>query len=151
MEETYLLAMRCPVYRGRDSFSGFRMELENLFGDVKGKGTSGGTARPKVLMRQTGADCPVVAVKRSNSRGAKRVGQPRWDRLVNRRREEPAGLNGRRQSSRGGTSRISREAYVRSCERLGVKFPEPTRRAWAQSRALDLIVTHFYGSTGTKT
>ena len=27
----------------------------------------------------------------------------------------------------GGTSRISREAYVRFCERLGVKFPGPTR------------------------
>jgi hypothetical protein len=28
----------------------------------------------------------------------------------------------------GRTSRISREAYVRSCERLGVQFPGPTRR-----------------------
>ena len=28
----------------------------------------------------------------------------------------------------GRTSRISREAYVRSCERLRVKFPGPTRR-----------------------
>ena len=28
----------------------------------------------------------------------------------------------------GGTSRISREAYVRFCERLGVQFPGPTRR-----------------------
>ena len=28
----------------------------------------------------------------------------------------------------GGTSRISREAYVRFCERLGVKSPGPTRR-----------------------
>lgn len=27
----------------------------------------------------------------------------------------------------GGTSRISREAYVRFCERLGVRFPGPTR------------------------
>ena len=37
-------------------------------------------------------------------------------------------INGRRQPSRGGTSRISREAYVRFCERLGVKFPGPTRQ-----------------------
>lgn len=29
----------------------------------------------------------------------------------------------------GGTSRISREAYVRFCERLGVKFRGPTRQA----------------------
>ena len=29
---------------------------------------------------------------------------------------------------KGRTSRISREAYVRSCERLGVQLPGPTRR-----------------------
>ena len=29
----------------------------------------------------------------------------------------------------GGTSRISREAYVRFCERLGVKFRGPTRQS----------------------
>jgi hypothetical protein len=38
-------------------------------------------------------------------------------------------FNGRRQPSCGGTSRISREAYVRICERLGVKFPGPTRQS----------------------
>ena len=52
MEETYVLAMRCPVYKRRDSNPGFRAELENLAGDGKGKGTSGSTARPKVPMRQ---------------------------------------------------------------------------------------------------
>jgi hypothetical protein len=41
MAGTYLLAMWCPVYRGRDSHLGFRMELENLVDDAKGKGTSG--------------------------------------------------------------------------------------------------------------
>ena len=35
--------------------------------------------------------------------------------------------NGRRQPSRGGTSRMTRECQVRICERLGVKFPGPTR------------------------
>ena len=54
MAETCLLAMRCPVYRRRDSNLGFRMELENLFGDGKGKGTSGRPARPKVPMRDRG-------------------------------------------------------------------------------------------------
>jgi hypothetical protein len=34
---TYLLAVRCPVYRSRDSNSGFRTELENLVGDAKGR------------------------------------------------------------------------------------------------------------------
>src|SRR6516165_8757960 len=36
--------------------------------------------------------------------------------------------NGRRQPSGGGTSRMTRECQVRICERLGVKFPGPTRR-----------------------
>jgi hypothetical protein len=38
-------------------------------------------------------------------------------------------INGRRQPSCGGTSRISREAYVRFCEGLGVRFPGPTRHS----------------------
>jgi hypothetical protein len=42
-------------------------------------------------------------------------------------RMNPVGFGGRRQPSMGGTSRISREAYVRFCEGLGVKFPGPTR------------------------
>jgi len=37
-------------------------------------------------------------------------------------------FNGRRQPSRGGTSRINREVYVRFCERLGVKIPGPDRQ-----------------------
>jgi hypothetical protein len=41
MAGTYLLAMRCPVCRRRDSHSGFRTELENLADDAKGEGTSG--------------------------------------------------------------------------------------------------------------
>jgi hypothetical protein len=36
-KETYLLAMRCPVYRRREPHSGICMELENLIGDDKGK------------------------------------------------------------------------------------------------------------------
>ena len=77
MADTYLLAMRCPVYRRRDSSSGFRTELENLVGDGKGKGTSGSTARLKVPMRRPGADCSVVAMKRGNARGAKGAGHSR--------------------------------------------------------------------------
>jgi hypothetical protein len=37
-------------------------------------------------------------------------------------------FNGRRQPSCGGTSRMTRECQVRICERLGVKFPGPTRQ-----------------------
>src|SRR5437763_16377430 len=36
-------------------------------------------------------------------------------------------FNGARQPSRGGTSRMMREYQVRFCERLGAKFPGPTR------------------------
>jgi hypothetical protein len=36
-------------------------------------------------------------------------------------------INGRRQSSCDGTSRMNREVHVRFCERLGVQFPGPTR------------------------
>jgi hypothetical protein len=37
MEDTYLLAMRGPAFRRHDSYPGFRTELENRVGDVKGK------------------------------------------------------------------------------------------------------------------
>jgi hypothetical protein len=37
-------------------------------------------------------------------------------------------ISGRRQPSGDGTSRMNREAHVRICERLGVKFPGPTRQ-----------------------
>jgi hypothetical protein len=76
----------------------------------------------------TGADCSVVAMKRGNGRGAKGAGHSRRDRRVNWKQEELTGFGGRRQPLSGDTSRISREAYVRFCERLGVKFPGPTRR-----------------------
>ena len=37
-------------------------------------------------------------------------------------------FGGRRQPSCGGTSRMTRECQVRICERLGVRFPGPTRQ-----------------------
>ena len=80
MAETYLLVMRCPVYRRRESQLGFRTELENLAGDGKGKGASGRTVRLKVPMRQSGADCSVVVVKRGNARRVKGAGHRRRDR-----------------------------------------------------------------------
>ena len=54
MVVTYLLAMRCPVYKRRDFHLGFGTELENLIGGGKGKGASGRTARPKVPIRHQG-------------------------------------------------------------------------------------------------
>jgi hypothetical protein len=81
MAGTCLLAMWCPGYRWRDSDLGFDTELENLRGGAKGKSTSGGPARLKVLIRHVGADCPVVAMKRSNVRRAKGAGYPHRDRF----------------------------------------------------------------------
>ena len=80
VEVTYLLITRCPVYRRRDSNSGFRTELENLIGGAKGKGTSGGTVRPKVLIHRSGADCFIVLRKQRNGCGGKGAGHLHLDR-----------------------------------------------------------------------
>src|ERR1700730_7627531 len=88
----------------------------------------------KYRCAKAGADCFVVVVNRGNARGAKGAGHPR--RLIygsTAGRMNPVGCGGRRQPSVGGTSRISREAYVRFCERLGVKFPGPTRRITSEA------------------
>ena len=127
MEGTCLLAMRCPVQSRRESDPGFRAELENLVGSVKGKGSSGRTARLKVPMGQPGADYSVVVMKRGNARGAKGAGHCIGIVRVNGQPEELDDRGGRRQPSMGGTSRVSREAQARICEGLGVKFPGPTR------------------------
>ena len=61
--ETCVPARRRPVYRGRDSHLGFRMELGNLIEDAKGKMLKRRNARQKVLMLRSGADHFVVAMK----------------------------------------------------------------------------------------
>jgi hypothetical protein len=73
-----------------------------------------------------GADCSVVARKRlkwSWSEGSRpsplSLGQPATGGTRM--------FNGRRRPSCDGTSRMTRECHVRICERLGVKFPGPTR------------------------
>ena len=76
MEGAYLLAMRGPAFRRHDSYLGFRTELENRVGDVKGKGASGRPTRPKVRMHRSGAHGLVVVRKRGNARGAKGAGHP---------------------------------------------------------------------------
>ena len=49
-------------------------------------------------------------------------------------------VNGRRQPSCGGTSRMARECQVRICERFGVKFPGPTRPKEPSSECLPVSV-----------
>jgi hypothetical protein len=51
--------------------------------------------------------------------------------LANWQQEEPTGYGGGRQLSMDGTSRVTGDSHARFCERLGVKFPGPTRRRWA--------------------
>jgi hypothetical protein len=48
-------------------------------------------------------------------------------------------FNGRRQPSRGGTSRMTRECQVRFCERLGVQFPGPTRHQLPLGAIAELV------------
>src|SRR5207253_8151114 len=47
---------------------------------------------------------------------------------VNWQQEEPDDLGGRRRPSTGGTSRVTGDGQARICERLGAKFPGPTRQ-----------------------
>jgi hypothetical protein len=60
--------------------------------------------------------------------------------LANWQQEEPTGCGGGRQLSMDGTSRVTGDSHARFCERLGVKFPGPTRRwsAMAVPTATDI-------------
>src|ERR1700730_5555229 len=61
-----------------------------------------------------------------NALGSKGAGHRRWVGSTGNGRSLT--FNGRRQPSRGDTSRMMREYQVRICERLGVKVPGPTRQ-----------------------
>ena len=63
MAATYLLAMRRPVYRWRDSNLGSGMELGNSSGNGKRKPYKCDPRRGKVSMCLKGADHPVVVLK----------------------------------------------------------------------------------------
>ena len=105
----------------------FSRNCRNQSFRCQGRSTSGENHEARVPMRSTGADCSVLATKRGNARRAKGAGHSRRDRWVNRKLEEPAGFDGRRQPLLSGTSRMTRECHVRFCEGLGVQFPGSTR------------------------
>src|SRR5258707_344281 len=120
------LPKRHPAWRRREAQSGSCTERENLAGDAKGKGASGSNreAESTDAPERGGLPCSsdeagVMLVERrgrSPTLGASQLatgGAPI--------------LDGRRQPSFGGTSRMTRECHVRICERLGVKLPGPTR------------------------
>src|SRR5260221_9358733 len=115
-----------PACRRREAQPGSCTERENLHGDAKGKGTSDYNCEAE------STDAPVRGGLLCSSVEAgvilvepKGAGHRHWVGSTGNGRSPM--LNGRRQPSCGGTSRISREAYVRFCEGLGVKFPGPTR------------------------
>ena|ERR1700681_2359081 len=138
MAETYLLAMRCPVCRRRESHSGFRMERENLAGDAKGKGASGSHREAESTDAPERGGLP----RSSNEAGVMLVERRGWVTEVGSGQPATGGtrsINGRRQPSNGGTSRMTRECQVRICERLGVKFPGPTRR-WRSGLTVSVVI-----------
>jgi hypothetical protein len=97
------------------------MERENLAGDAKGKGASGSNreAESTDAPERGGLPRSIMPVERRGWVSAFEIGSTGNGR-------NPI-FNGRRQPSCGDTSRMTRECQVRICERLGVKFPGPTR------------------------
>src|SRR5947208_15988557 len=121
------LPKRHPACRRREAQSGSCMERENMTGDAKGKGTSGSNREAESTdaperggLPRSSDDAAVMAVERRGWVTAVGSGQPATGGTRH--------YNGRRQPSRGGTSRMMREYPVRICEGLGVKFPGPTRQ-----------------------
>jgi hypothetical protein len=106
-----------PACRQREARPGCRTERENLAGDAKGKGTSGVNREAEIADASGRGGLPVVALKRGNARGAKGAGHRHWVGSTGNGRNPT--INGRRQPSRGGTSRMMREYHVRICEGSG--------------------------------
>ena len=123
-----ILPERHPACRRREARPGSGMERENLAGDGKGKGTSGSNREAE------STDAPERGgLLRSSVEGSvmelERRGWVTTVEVGSTGNGMSPACNGRRQPSGGDTSRISREAYVRFCEGLGVKFPGPTRQS----------------------
>ena len=120
------LPKRHPACRRREARPGSCMERENLHGDAKGKGTSGANREAD----STDAPTRGGLLRSSDETGV--MPAERRERVI-AIWHGPTGngkspmINGRRQSSCDGTSRMNRETHVRICERLGVKFLGPTR------------------------
>ena len=119
---------RHPACRRREAQPGSCTERENLIGDAKGKGASGSNREAESTdapgrggLLRSSDEAGVMPVERRKRAIAIWLGSTGNGR-------NPM-FNGRRQPSRGGTSRMTRECQVRFCEGLGVKFPGPTRQS----------------------
>ena len=125
------LPKRHPAWRRREAQSGSCTERENLADDAKGKGTSGSNREAESTdaparggLLRSSDEAGVMPVERRERVLA--IDQVNCGRATGRRKSLM--INGRRQSSCDGTSRMNREVHVRFCERLGVQFPGPTRQ-----------------------
>ena len=128
-EDVLIPTERHPACRRREARPGSGTERENLAGDAKGKGASGSnreaesTDAPERGGLPRSSDEAACNGRWSEGGGSSPLIWANW--FAGR---SPS-FSGRRQPSRGGTSRMMREYQVRICERLGVKFPGPTRHA----------------------
>src|SRR4030081_2185957 len=118
---------RHPPCRRREAQPGSCTERENLIGGANGKGASGSNRDAE----STDAPGRGGLLRSSDEAGVMPVEQREraiaiWLGSTGNGRNPM--FNGRRQPSRGGTSRMTRECQVRLCEGLGVKFPGPTRQ-----------------------
>ena len=133
-EDVLIPTERHPACRRREARSGCRMERENLAGDAKGKGASGSNREAESTdaperdgLPRSSDEAGVMLVERRGRVIAVELGPTGGARRSRR-------CSGRRQPSRGGTSRMMREYQVRICERLGVKFLGPTRQGRKNSQ-----------------
>ena len=112
---------RHPACRRREAQPGSCTERENLIGDAKGKGASGANREAE------STDAPGRGGLLRSSDEAGVMPAERRERAIaiwlgsTGNGKNPM-VNGRRQPSCGGTSRMTRECQVRFCEGLGVKF-----------------------------
>jgi hypothetical protein len=119
---------RHPACRQREARPGSCTERENLAGDAKGKGASGSNREAESTdaperdgLPRSSDEAGVMLWSEGGGSSPLSLGQLAVPGGVRR-------FSGRRQPSRGGTSRMMREYQVRICEGLGVKFPGPTRQ-----------------------
>src|SRR5215510_12343827 len=126
--DVLILTERHPACRRREAQPCSCKERENLAGHAKGKGPSGGNRKAE------STDAPERGGLLRSSEEAAVMVVERRGRVIDDE-SGPTGngrspkLNGRRQPSIDGTSRMMREYQVRICERLRVKFPGPTRQS----------------------
>jgi hypothetical protein len=84
----------------------------------------------------SGSDCPIVVKKRGNARGAKGAGhsRPNQFRSTGNRRSRTVRTEGSNLQW-AARARVTGDSQARICERLGVKFPGPTRPGVSQPSA----------------